>query len=85
MSLLRSWHRQTPSGGGKGTLYNTQYCDAPPEKAYVFQASGTERVAGISLAEVSERVGLTDVFLGRDEVQKTFWLYDLSKFLGLCI
>ena len=57
MSLLRSWHRQSPRGGGEGTPYNALYCDAPPEKAYFFQASGTERVAGISLAEVYERVG----------------------------
>ena len=51
MSLLRSWHRQTPRGGGKGTPYNGLYGDAPPEKA-----SGIERVAGISLGEVYERV-----------------------------
>ena len=43
-------------GGGEGTPYNALYCDAPPEKAYFFQASGTERVAGISPAEVHERV-----------------------------
>ena len=35
----------------KGTPYNGLYGDAPPEKA-----SGIERVAGISLAEVYERV-----------------------------
>lgn len=52
MSLRRSWHRQTPGGGGEGTPYNALYCDAPPEKAYFFQASGIERVA-----EVYERVG----------------------------
>jgi len=73
-----------------GTPYNGQYGEVPPERGTMFRLQVYDRVTGISLVGVYERVGksvisvckkffkgLTDSFCGLEEVAETFWFCDL--------